>query len=86
MADIKQTVGSIELLSQEQILGLFQVLKKNEGLFEGKSGQWNGKNVLIKLKQDALSFYGKFYPFPRKQLKSQRMKCTISAKLEHFRN
>ena len=68
LADIKQIVGSIEHLSQEQKTSLSKVLVKHEGLLQGKQGQWTGDNILMKLKQDASSFDEKAYPVPLKQL------------------
>ena len=82
-ADIKQIVGSIVYLNQEQKASLFKVLKKHKGLFQGRCKQWTRDKVSIELKQDASSFYGKADPIPLKQLEITKNKvychCEIGA-------
>ena len=59
------TVSGTCIMNREQV---FQGPEKHKVLFQGRCGQWTGDNASIKLKQDAVPFYGKAYPIPLKQL------------------
>ena len=48
----------------DQRNGLYRLLIKYDGLFDGTLGDWNTKPLSLELKKDATPYHGKVYPTP----------------------
>jgi hypothetical protein len=74
-ADLINVVSKCTYLNKKEQNILLQLLIKYEDLFDGTLGTWNGPEVDIKLKKDAIPYFAR--PFPVPQIHEKTFKIEI---------
>ena len=74
-ADLQAIVSNCNYLSRAERSALLKLLLKYEDLFDGTLGTWNGPEVEIKLRKDAIPHFSR--PFPVPQIHEQALKTEI---------
>ena len=64
-ADLSTIVSKCTYLSKEERAALLKLLFQYEDLFDGTLGTWNGPEVEIRLKKDAVPYFSRPFPVNR---------------------
>ena len=82
-ANLEEYVQNQPQLELNQKAKLLTVLKKHEGLFQGKRGEWKGNKVVVSLVKDTNPCWARPYPIPLKNKQIVKNKvyrqCDIGA-------
>jgi hypothetical protein len=63
-ADLYDITSKCTYLSKEERAALLKLLLRYEDLFDGTLGTWNGPEVALKLKKDAVPYFSRPFPVP----------------------
>ena len=64
-ADLNAIVSNCTYLLKEERTDLLRLLLRYRDLFDGTLGTWNGPEVKIKLKKDAVPYFSRPFPVPQ---------------------
>ena len=79
-ADLPSVVMEATHLTKEQQAGLLPLLQKYEGLFDGTLGEWQGKEVFLKLKPNVQPYHTRPSPVP--QIHEQTLRKEVKRLVE----
>ena len=63
-ADLQSITSKCTYLSKEERAALLKLLHRYEDLFDGTLGTWNGPEIELKLKKDAVPYFSRPFPVP----------------------
>ena len=79
-ANLSTVVSACEYLNRQEKAALLRLLLRHEDLFDGSLGTWNGPEVHIKLKRDAIPQFSR--PFPVPQVHEKTFKIELDRLVE----